>query len=335
MTGNSYDVIVVGARCAGSPTAMLLARLGYRVLVVDRATCPSDTVSTHIVQPTGVAALQRWGLLDQVTSTGCPAIHTFLFDFGPIRIFGSPGTEDSPVAYCPRRIVLDKILVDAASAAGAEVREGFNVEEILVEDGVVVGIRGHSKGGQSVTERARLVVGADGLHSLVAQTVQPEQYHDKPQLLCGYYSYWSGLPMNGWLETYIRPNRGFAAVPTNDDLTLIVAGWPYAEFAANKTDIEGHFVATMEFGAGVRRTIPRCQARGAHRRQRRTQLLPQAVRPGLGAGRRCRLQQGLHHGAGDLRRVPGRRIVCGRAARDVHRRSLVRRCYDRLPRRPR
>src|SRR5262245_22993937 len=105
---STYDVIVVGARCAGSPLAMLLARKGYRVLVVDRATFPSDTVSTHVVQPRGVDALARWGLLDTVVRTGCPAIHTYTYDFGPFVIAGAPGTAEYPVAYCPRRTTLDK-----------------------------------------------------------------------------------------------------------------------------------------------------------------------------------------------------------------------------------
>src|SRR6187399_3705496 len=113
---NTYDAIVVGARCAGSPTAMLLARKGYRVLVVDRATFPSDTVSTHIVQPLAADALARWGLLDALIATGCPPIHTYAFDFGPFTITGAPGLTPASVAYCPRRIILDKLLVDAASA---------------------------------------------------------------------------------------------------------------------------------------------------------------------------------------------------------------------------
>ena len=101
MARNSYDAIVVGARCAGSPTAMLLARKGYDVLLVDRATFPSDTVSTHLVHPPGVAALKRWGLLDSVVATGCPPIHTYKFDLGPFVISGSPGTEEAPVSYGP------------------------------------------------------------------------------------------------------------------------------------------------------------------------------------------------------------------------------------------
>jgi 2-polyprenyl-6-methoxyphenol hydroxylase-like FAD-dependent oxidoreductase len=246
MARNQYDAIVVGARCAGSPTAMLLARKGYKVLVVDRATFPSDTISTHLIHPPGVAALRRWGLLDRLLATGCPPIDTYSFDFGPFAISGSPGTEDSPVAYAPRRTVLDKLLVDAASEAGAEVREGFTVEEVVVEGGRVTGVQGHSKGGQSVTERARVVIGADGLHSLLARAMSPHPYNEKPQLLAGYYTYWSGLPMNGHFEVYTRPYRAFAAWPTHDDLTLVVGGWPFAEFEANKKDIEGNYRKVIE-----------------------------------------------------------------------------------------
>jgi flavin-dependent dehydrogenase len=246
MAQDGYDAIVVGARCAGSPAAMLLARQGYKVLVVDRATFPSDTLSTHILHPPGVSALQRWGLLDRLTSTGCPPIDTYTFDFGPFTLSGAPGTPDAPVAYCPRRTVLDKLLVDAAAEAGAEVREGFTVDDVVLEDGRVVGLRGHSTGGQVVTERAEVVIGADGRYSLVAQAVRPEQYHEKPRLLCGYYTYWSDLPMDGKFEVYVRPERGWAAAPTHDGLTLVVAGWPFAEFEANKKDVEGNYLRMFE-----------------------------------------------------------------------------------------
>jgi len=237
----SYDAIVVGARCAGSPIAMLLARKGYRVLLVDRATFPSDTVSTHVVHPMAAAALKRWGLLERVIASGCPPIHTYAFDFGPFTIAGAPGTTASPVAYCPRRIVLDKILIDAAAAAGAEVREGFSVEEILLEDGRAIGVRGASQGAASVTEHARLVIGADGRNSIVAQGVGAERYNERPALLAIYYSYWSGVPMHGRFETTIRPHRGFAAAETNDGLTMIVGGWPQSEFADIKRDLDGAF----------------------------------------------------------------------------------------------
>ncbi len=156
----TYDAIVVGARCAGAPTGMLLARKGYKVLVVDRATFPSDTLSTHMIHAPGVAALKRWGLLDQVIATGCPPVDTYSFNFGMFTIAGSPRPSDgNAIGYAPRRTLIDKILVDAASAAGAEVREGFTVEDVIVEDGVVVGIRGPRRrrhvGGRARARRDR------------------------------------------------------------------------------------------------------------------------------------------------------------------------------------
>jgi flavin-dependent dehydrogenase len=244
---SGYDVIVIGARCGGSPTAMLLARKGYRVLLVDKATFPSDTISTHLIHPPGVAALKRWGLLEQLEATGCPPITKYSFDFGPITIAGSPRPVDGvTVAFCPRRIVLDDMLAKAAVAAGAELREAFTVEEVLIDDGVVTGIRGHAKGGDTVTERARVVIGADGKHSLVAKAVQAEHYNEVPQLQTGYYAYWSGLPTDGF-ETFIRGEhgRGFAAIPTHDDLTCVVGGWPYVQFDANRKDYEGNYLKML------------------------------------------------------------------------------------------
>jgi 2-polyprenyl-6-methoxyphenol hydroxylase-like FAD-dependent oxidoreductase len=246
VTRDPYDAIVVGARCAGSPTAMLLARKGYRVLVVDQATFPSDTISTHLIHPPGVSALEEWGLLDRLLTTGCPPIHTYSYDFGRHTISGGPGTHDSPVAYAPRRTLLDKLLVDAASEAGAEVREGFTVTDLVVEEGRVAGIRGHRKGEAAVTERARVVVGADGHHSFVARRVEPERYNEKPALQVSYYAYLSGLPMDGRFEVYLRPGRGFGAWPTNDGLTVVIGGWPRSELVANRKDIEGNFLATLD-----------------------------------------------------------------------------------------
>jgi flavin-dependent dehydrogenase len=260
---NDFDAIVVGARCAGSPTAMLLARQGCKVLVVDKATFPSDTISTHLIHPPGVAALQRWGLLDQMLATGTPPIDTYIFDFGPFAITGSPATDEARESYAPRRTVLDQLLVEAATAAGAEVREGFSVEELALADGRVIGVRGHGKGGRTVTEHARVVIGADGRHSLVAETVHPEQYNTKPELLVAYYSYYSGLPMDGRFECFVRPERAFAAWPTNDGLTLVIAGWPMAEFAANRKDIERNFLETLALAPSFAASI-----RGARREER-------------------------------------------------------------------
>jgi 2-polyprenyl-6-methoxyphenol hydroxylase-like FAD-dependent oxidoreductase len=209
------------------------------VLLVDRARFPSDTISTHVVHPVAVAALRRWGLADALAATGCPPIATYGFDFGTFRLAGTPGTADEPMAYCPRRIVLDKLLLDAAGVAGAEIREGFVVEEIVAEDGRVAGVRGRTKQGTSVTERAAVVVGADGRNSLVADAVAPQKYNERPPLLAPYYMYCSGLPMDGRYETYMLRNRGLAAAPTHDGLTIVIVAWPHSEFAARRDDLEG------------------------------------------------------------------------------------------------
>jgi 2-polyprenyl-6-methoxyphenol hydroxylase-like FAD-dependent oxidoreductase len=125
------------------------------------------------------------------------------------------------------------------------VREGFAVEEVLIEDGRAVGIRGRSNHGSTI-ERARVVIGADGLRSFVAEAVRPKHYDERPHLCVGYYTYWSGLPMDGRFEVYIRDRRAFAVMPTHEDLTLIIGGWPYAEFEENKKDIEGNYQKTIE-----------------------------------------------------------------------------------------
>jgi 2-polyprenyl-6-methoxyphenol hydroxylase-like FAD-dependent oxidoreductase len=263
MGQDRYDAIVVGARCAGSPTAMLLAREGYKVLLVDRATFPSDTLSTHILHPPAVEAMQRWGVLDRLVATGCPPVDTYVFDFGPFTLTGAPGTKVAPVAYCPRRTVLDKLLVGAASEAGAEVREGFTVQEVVVEDGRVVGIRGRSKDGTTVMERAEVVVGADGRTSSVAKAVQAEQYNEKPPLLWAAYTYWSDLPMDGRFVQCARPALGFAAVPTHDDLTLVIAGWPCEDHEANKDDVEASYLKALDISPEFAE-----QVRGAKREAR-------------------------------------------------------------------
>ena len=246
MPNPTYDAIVVGTRCAGSPVAMLLARKGYKVLAVDRASFPSDTVSTHLIHPPGVEALRRWGLLDRLVATGCPPISEYSFDLGPFTLTGSPGTADAPASYGPRRTVLDKLLVDAAAEAGAEVREEFTVEELVFANGRVTGIRGHGKGGRQVVEEARVVVGADGLHSSVAKAVAAGSYHEKPRLQASYYTYWSGLPVRGGFEAYDRDDRVWAAWATHHGHTILIVTWPITEFEANRLDIERHYLAALD-----------------------------------------------------------------------------------------
>ena len=241
-----YDAIVVGARCAGSPTAMLLARRGYRVLLVDRATFPSDTISTLLITPPGVAALQRWGLLEAVVATGCPPIEQYSFDFGPVVIAGTPHPWNGiSTLYAPRRTLLDKILLDAAARAGAEVRERFAVDQVVIEGGAVVGVRGHGPGGRPVTERARVVVGASGENSIVARAVGAPRHHDRPVLQSAFYTYWSGLPVDR-VETVVRSDRGYAAIPTNDGLTLVLCGCPQVQAREFRRDIEANYLAAIE-----------------------------------------------------------------------------------------
>lgn len=241
-----YDAIVIGARCAGSPTAMLLARKGYRVLLVDKATFPSDAPRGHYIHQPGIARLKHWGLLDQLVASNCPPIAKLAFDLGPVTLTGSPpASSDIAEAYAPRRTVLDKLLVDAAVEAGVELWEDFTVEEILMNGDQVTGIRGHAPGGATITEQARIVIGADGLRSLVARTVGVPMYHTKPSLTCTYYSYWSGVPIEE-AELYARGPRFIGAYPTNDDLVCIFIFWPHREFSALRTDIAGNFLKTLD-----------------------------------------------------------------------------------------
>src|SRR5690242_5133831 len=180
-----YDAIVIGARCAGAPTAMLLARTGYRVLLIDKAAFPSDCLNNYYIHQPGIARLQRWGLLPQVIASGCPPITQITFAAGGVTLTGSPPpVAGIAAAYAPRRRVLDALLVEAAATAGVEVRQRFVVQELLQEEDQVVGIRGRTVAGRVVTERARLTVGADGMHSLVARAVQAPQYAATPVLSC-------------------------------------------------------------------------------------------------------------------------------------------------------
>jgi 2-polyprenyl-6-methoxyphenol hydroxylase-like FAD-dependent oxidoreductase len=235
-----YDAIVVGARAAGSPTAMLLARKGHRVLLVDRATFPSDTLSTHYIHQPGIARLRRWGLLDRLVETGCPPIGAMTFDVGPFALAAAPPSSDGIAeGYCPRRTVLDSLLLDAAAEAGAEVRMGAAVDELLFEDGAVVGVRV-----QGAEERAQVVVGADGRNSFVARAVQAPEYDTRPGRTCAYYSYWAGAQTEG-AELYPRDGRMIITGPTHDGLQIVVAFWPREEFKAVRTDVEKSFLEAV------------------------------------------------------------------------------------------
>jgi flavin-dependent dehydrogenase len=242
-----YDAIVVGARCAGAPTAMLLARKGYRVLLLDRASFPSDTMRSHFIHHPGVVSLHRWGLLPQVVASGCPPIRTRLSDLGDFTLAIPAEAADGVDAnYAPRRFVLDTILVEAAGAAGATLREHFTVHELLWDAGRVVGIRGRANGGAMVTERARIVIGADGAHSIVARAVHAPVYDARPALTFAYYSYFSDVPLAG-IEVYLRPEECMHInFPTNYGLSCIAIQAPIAGFPAFRADIEGNFFREID-----------------------------------------------------------------------------------------
>lgn len=242
-----YDAIIVGARCAGSPTALLLARKGYKALLLDRGTFPSDMpFSNHYVHQTGSARLKRWGLLDALSATGCPPITTNHWNYGAFTLTGSPPPADGGVteAYAPRRKALDPVLVSGAVAAGAELREGFSVQEVLWENDRVVGIRGRQKNGNIVSEKARITIGADGMFSLVAKAVKAPEYNTKPPLEGSWYSYWSGVRMKGW-HLWLRPQRVIFAYNTNDNLSLIGVAFAAKDLPEVRTDVERHHQRTI------------------------------------------------------------------------------------------
>lgn len=242
-----YDAIVVGGRCAGAPTAMLLARKGYRVLLVDRARFPSDTLSTHIVWPHGAEILDRWGLFDRLAATGCPPVALDLvFDVGPFALHGGVTvTNGGRGGLCPRRTVLDKLLVDAAAEAGVELREAFTADALLWDGERVAGIRGRGRAGASVDERARIVIGADGAQSLVAKAVRAREYDTKPPLATNYYTYYSGFAATD-LEEYVRDNQAVGCFPTHDGLTLIAVLWPSRRFEDVRADVDGQARTVIE-----------------------------------------------------------------------------------------
>ena len=243
-----YDVIVVGARVAGSATAMLFARQGCRVLMVDRARFPSDTLSTHYLQQPGVALLADWGVLDDIVATGCPALDRAVYQVADVRLAGcSTPARGQRAAYAPRRQLLDQILIDAAVAAGVEFREATSLAEVVFEDDRAVGVVCRSKGGLPVRENARLVVGADGMRSSVAKGVGAPLVVDDPRMTCMYYTYWHGVPAD--FELYERPGRWVGSVPTND-ATLVAAYFPQDEFDAVRGDALGNYLAN------VRETAP-------------------------------------------------------------------------------
>jgi flavin-dependent dehydrogenase len=227
-----YDVIIVGARVAGSSTALLLARAGLRVLVLDQARVGTDTLSSHQVQVPGVALLRDWGLLDALIDAGTSGVSELVFDTGTAELQGAyPSHRGITSMLSPRRMVLDRILVEAARKAGAEVLDGVVVEELSIVDGQVTGVRAAAKGGATQELRADLVVGADGKHSMVARSARAKEYRMSPPTSGACYIYVENLPLTRG-EVHTRPGRLVGAWPTTAGLSIVFFAAPRADFQA-------------------------------------------------------------------------------------------------------
>jgi flavin-dependent dehydrogenase len=225
-----HDVVVVGARAAGAATALLLARLGHDVILLDRAVFPADTLSTHQIARTGVVQLHRWGLLQAVLGSGAPAIRQVTFttpDESTTRAIKDKAGVDLLIA--PRRYILDTIVAEAAAEAGADVRMGVIVAGLRLDDtGRAVGVYGHDRTGDPVEIDARFVVGADGLGSRVARSVGAEVIEDRGDRGAVQYAYYTGLPWDG-IELIVADRALTGVFPTHDGQACIWICSPSAD----------------------------------------------------------------------------------------------------------
>jgi 2-polyprenyl-6-methoxyphenol hydroxylase-like FAD-dependent oxidoreductase len=236
MTTNStrsqrYDAIVIGARCAGAATAMLLARRGLRVLAADRDHYGTDTLSTHALMRGGVLQLHRWGILEKLRAAGTPTIRSTAFHYGDdvldIQIKPQDGIDG---LYAPRRTVIDRLLVDAARESGAEIAYRTRLIDLMRSpEGRVCGVHLRDSDGHDFQVSADLVVGADGVRSTVADLVGAERYRTARHATGAVFSYWSNTGIDGY-HWYYRPGVAVGAIPTNGGLTCIFASVPQHRF---------------------------------------------------------------------------------------------------------
>jgi 2-polyprenyl-6-methoxyphenol hydroxylase-like FAD-dependent oxidoreductase len=215
-TGAAFDVIVVGARAAGAATAMLLARSGLDVLVLERGAYGADTLSTHAIMRGGVLQLSRWGVLDDIVAAGTPGVKRTTFSYSDasvvIDIKSSPGVD---ALYAPRRTVLDPALVTAAAHAGASIHHGTSVNRLLWRGNRVAGVHATTEDGRSVELFASLVIGADGIRSTVARQVDAQYTRLGEHIAGSVYGYWADVETNGF-EWVFRPNACSGVIPTNN-----------------------------------------------------------------------------------------------------------------------
>jgi flavin-dependent dehydrogenase len=226
-----YDVVVVGARCAGAATAMLLARAGHRVLVVDRGRYGTDTLSTHALMRGAVVQLHRWNVLPAVTGSGTTPVRQATFFYGGESVSVPIAPRDGIEAlYAPRRHVLDRLLVDAADAAGADIVYGVRIKGLQrSETGGVTGVELEDASGHVHRVQSRLVVGADGMRSTVAQMVGAETYRVGQHASGTMYGHWSGLDVEGY-GWYFVAGISAAAIPTNAGQVCVSISVPGADF---------------------------------------------------------------------------------------------------------
>lgn len=240
-----YDVVVIGARVAGASTAMLLARQGHRVLLVDRANLPADTVSTHALLRTGVLQLTRWGVRDAAVG-GAPPIRNVTLGFGDERVRFEVRHEFGIEAFhAPRRLVLDKALLDAAVDAGVTFQGETRVTDLRRdEEDRVNGVKVKSPGG-SMTISSRCVVGADGVHSRIAKLIDAPILRAHPPRNAIHYAYFDGIADGGfWFQFTPGVNAGL--IPTNDGLTCVFVGRPSGKYPAFRADPDTEFRRLVE-----------------------------------------------------------------------------------------
>jgi 2-polyprenyl-6-methoxyphenol hydroxylase-like FAD-dependent oxidoreductase len=242
-----YDAIIVGARCAGAATGMLLARDGKKVLMIDRDAAGTDMpMSTHMIWHGGVKKLADWGLIERLEATGCKPMRTLDLDLGEFHLVGhAPSAGDVDMAYGPKREVLDKLLVEAAMEAGAEYRPNVTVTDLIHENDCVVGVRFEDAAGNKGEERAKIVVGADGRNSRVAKLVGAQESNVHANAQGTYFAYFADLPLKD-MEFVSRPGRMFYSWATNDGHTMAGMCCKYEDFQKQNKDPETHFYRELE-----------------------------------------------------------------------------------------